>query len=213
MMAAPAGPLATHAAEAEALAAVGRLFGAREWCLATGGNFSLRLGGERCLITRSGTDKSRLTAGDLMVCGQDGVPQEPGAKPSAEIALHTCLYALDEQIAAVLHTHSVTATVVSRAAAGDIVFQGYEMQKAIAGHASHEDKLVLPVLDNSQDMRILAAEVRERFALGHLRASGFLVRGHGLYAWGADLASAQRHVEGLEFLLACFRQERLGSGS
>ncbi|HLT91535.1 MAG TPA: methylthioribulose 1-phosphate dehydratase [Woeseiaceae bacterium] len=204
----PAGQVPAWTAEAEALAAVGRVFGERQWCLATGGNFSLRLDGGHCLITRSGTDKTRLTPDDLMVCDFAGVPVTPGARPSAETPVHTALYALDDCIGAVLHTHSVTSTVVSRAAPGDIVFEGYEMQKAIDGFTSHEEKLVLPVLDNSQDMRTLAATVRQRHALGHLRAAGFLVRGHGLYAWGANLDTARRHVEGLEFLLECYRQER-----
>lgn len=197
-------------AAAQALCDVGRLFGQRQWCLATGGNFSVRVDESRCLITRSGTDKARLSVADLMLCNLDGMPADPALKPSAETALHTCLYALGETVGAVLHTHSVTSTVVSRATPGDLVIRGYEMQKAIDGVATHEDTLILPVLDNSQDMAALAAAVRQRYALGHLRASGFLVRGHGLYAWGTDLRAAQRHVEGLEFLLACLWQERLG---
>ena len=32
-------------------------------------------------------------------------------------------------------------------------------------------------------------------------AHGFLLRGHGLYTWGATIADAERHVEILEFLL------------
>jgi methylthioribulose-1-phosphate dehydratase len=35
------------------------------------------------------------------------------------------------------------------------------------------------------------------------------VSGHGLYAWGKDLAEARRHVEGFEFLFACAWQEKL----
>lgn len=204
-MDAPAEPAPEHAEQARALCEVGRLFGQRQWCLATGGNFSIRLDDTRLLITRSGSDKSWLSADDLMVCGLDGVAADPALKPSAETALHACLYTLDGRIGAVLHTHSVTATVVSRATPGDLVIQGFEMQKAIEGIATHEAKLVIPVLENSQDMAALAAAVRQRYALGHLRASGFLVRGHGLYAWGADVAMAQRHVEGLEFLLSCTR--------
>jgi methylthioribulose-1-phosphate dehydratase len=30
---------------------------------------------------------------------------------------------------------------------------------------------------------------------------GFLIRRHGMYTWGKDLAEATRHVEILEFLL------------
>lgn len=211
----PAAASAGYEAEAAALCEVGRLFGERQWCLATAGNFSLRIGDSRCLITRSGSDKACLTVGDLMLCDFDGVPSarssktaKTAARPSAETALHACLYALDDGIGAVLHTHSVTSTVVSRHAPGDLVVQGYEMQKAIAGVTTHEDKLVLPVLENSQDMSVLAAAVRQRYALGQLRASGFLVRGHGLYGWGADVAAAKRHVEGLEFLLSCLLEER-----
>jgi methylthioribulose-1-phosphate dehydratase len=198
--------------EAQALCEAGRLFGERQWCLATGGNFSLRVDEAHLLITRSGSDKARLTADGLMLCDLDGAPVDRRLRPSAETALHVAIYALDEAAGAVLHTHSVTATVVSRAATQDLVIQGFEMQKAITGVASHEERLILPLLENGQDMRKLASLVRERYALGQLRARGFLVRGHGLYAWGDDLDSARRHLEGLEFLLACRWQERLLPG-
>jgi methylthioribulose-1-phosphate dehydratase len=194
---------------AQALCRVCRVFGERQWCLATGANFSVRIDASRCLITRSGTDKSQLTADDLMVCDLEGVPVDASMRPSAETPLHTCLYKLDEGIGAVLHTHSVVSTMVSRTADGDVVLRGYEMQKSIAGITSHEQQLVIPVLENSQDMVRLIEALRERFALGHLAACGFLVKGHGLYAWGADLQQARRHVEGLEFLLSCAWQERL----
>jgi methylthioribulose-1-phosphate dehydratase len=35
----------------------------------------------------------------------------------------------------------------------------------------------------------------------HQAAHGFLLRRHGLYSWGENLAQAKRHVEILEFLL------------
>lgn len=200
-------------AEAQALCELGRLFGERQWCLATGGNFSLRVDDKHLLITRSGTDKGRLAADGLMLCDLDGVPVDRQLRPSAETALHVAVYAFDEGAGAVLHTHSVTSTVVSRAATQDLVIEGFEMQKAIEGVESHEERLILPLLENGQDMRKLAALVRERYALGHLRAHGFLVRGHGLYAWGDGLDSARRHLEGLEFLLACHWQERLLQGT
>jgi len=38
---------------------------------------------------------------------------------------------------------------------------------------------------------------------------GFLVRGHGLYCWGRQVAEARRHLEGLEFLFQCELQRRL----
>ena len=202
--------LAEHSTEAaEALCRLSRLFAERQWCLATSGNFSLRADASSCLITQSGKDKAKLGTDDLMICGLDGVPADERLKPSAETALHTCLYRLDEGIAAVLHTHSVAATVMSRAAGAEVEWNGFEMQKAIAGIASHDGWLVLPVFENTQEMTELAETVSRRAADGPLAVPGFLVRGHGLYAWGTSLAEAQRHVEGFEFLLACALQERL----
>ncbi|MDX5299004.1 MAG: class II aldolase/adducin family protein, partial [Gammaproteobacteria bacterium] len=32
---------------------------------------------------------------------------------------------------------------------------------------------------------------------------GYLIRGHGLYTWGATMDDCLRHVEALEFLFEC----------
>jgi methylthioribulose-1-phosphate dehydratase len=34
----------------------------------------------------------------------------------------------------------------------------------------------------------------------HKSAHGFLIKRHGLYSWGDNLAQAKRHIEILEFL-------------
>ncbi|MDX1517417.1 MAG: class II aldolase/adducin family protein, partial [Woeseiaceae bacterium] len=80
---------------ASALCHVGRLFGERQWCLATSGNFSARLDGERFLITASGREKSALSPDDLMTCDLDGGALDAGRQPSAETPLHALLYRLD----------------------------------------------------------------------------------------------------------------------
>jgi len=201
--------LAEHYADqARALCRLCHVFGERQWCLATSGNFSIRAGSSHCLITQSGRDKTRLSPSDLMLCDLDGLPAEPGLIPSAETALHTALYRLDERTAAVLHTHSVAATVISRVADTEVEFSGFEMQKAIAGIISHDCTVSLPVFENSQNMSDLAARVRHRASREGLAVPGFLVRGHGLYAWGSTLAQAARHIEGFEFLLSTALHER-----
>jgi methylthioribulose-1-phosphate dehydratase len=58
----------------------------------------------------------------------------------------------------------------------------------------------VPIFGNAQDIPVLAVEVEamlDRSPAVH----GFLLRGHGLYTWGEDLAQARRHVEIFEFLL------------
>ncbi len=195
--------------QANALCEVCRLFGEREWCLATSGNFSVRLENNRCMITQSGRDKSRLSPDDLMICDLHGAAVDQQLKPSAETPLHTCLYELDAGIGAVLHTHSVAATLLSRRAGSELAISGFEMQKAFAGVTSHQDTLKLVVFDNDQDMAALATRVENAWADDVFSVPGFLIRAHGLTAWGSDLAAAKRHVEGFEFLLQCAWQELL----
>ncbi len=195
--------------QASALCEVCRLFGEREWCLATSGNFSVRIDDRHCMITQSGREKSRLSPADLMLCDLHGAAVDQQLEPSAETPLHTCLYRLDSGIGAVLHTHTVNATVLSRRAGSEVRFAGYEMQKAFTGVISHEESVNVVVFDNDQDMQALAGQVGEAWADGRFTVPGFLIRGHGLTAWGTDIASAQRHVEGFEFLLQCAWQELL----
>jgi methylthioribulose-1-phosphate dehydratase len=80
------------------------------------------------------------------------------------------------------------------------------MQKALRGIATHETALELPIFANSQDTDALAAEVEAR--LGNAPAvPGYLLCGHGLYAWGQTMDEARRHLEGIEFLLTCTLEE------
>jgi methylthioribulose-1-phosphate dehydratase len=188
-----------------ALCAVGADFHRRGWSLATSSNFSAVLGREplRLLITASGKDKGRLTLNDLLQIDGDGRPVEATAlRPSAETALHMML-ARRPGVGAVLHTHSVWATVLSEhhAPAGGIVIEGYEMLKGLAGISTHEHRLWVPIFPNTQDVSALARDVARSFDTpGRLLSHGFLIRGHGLYTWGGDIDEARRHVETFEFL-------------
>ncbi len=190
----------------------GRWIDAQGWCPATGGNFSVRLGPERALITASGCHKGHLRAEQLLQVDLDGQPQASLLKPSAETLLHTRLYELDVNIGAVLHTHSVASTVLSRLEPGDwLSISGYEMQKSLSGNHTHDASIRIAILDNAQDMQALAAELNQRWQ-GEPLEWGFLVRGHGLYTWGHDMSEARRHLEGLEFLFACeLEMRRLGA--
>jgi methylthioribulose-1-phosphate dehydratase len=195
--------------EASDLCEVCHLFGTRQWCLATSGNFSVRVGVNHCMITQSGKEKSRLSPDDLMICDLHGAAVDQTLKPSDETPLHSCLYKLDPGIGAVLHTHSVTATVLSRASGAELTMTGFEMQKAFAGIRSHQESIDIVIFDNDQDMQALANKLAKAWTDDRLEVPGFLIRGHGLTAWGKDIASAQQHVEGFEFLFQCAWQEIL----
>lgn len=186
------------------LIAIANWIGNQGWCPATGGNFSARIDENLCVITASGVDKTALQEDNFLVVQLTGKVHPSSQKPSAETLLHTTLYELGKDIGAVLHTHSVAATVLSNYCQDrdSLIIQGYEMQKALRGVTTHEAKVCLPILDNSQNMRVLSAQLKQRWQLKAFEY-GFLVRGHGLYTWGNSLQEAKRHLEGIEFLLSC----------
>jgi len=193
-------------AERRALCRTVAELAAQGWCQGTGGNFSVTLTREplRLLITRSGVHKRHLDPEDLMVIGAEGeaVDGETG-RPSAEALLHTRIVEATGA-GSVLHIHSVPNTLLGEhfAARGGFVLRGYEMLKGLEGITTHDAEVFVPVLPNSQDMPALADEVGTLLA-ARPGLHGFLLSGHGLYAWGASLEQAQRHVEIFEFLFEC----------
>jgi len=188
-----------------AVLAAGRRAADRHWVPATSGNFSVRIDAERFAVTRSGVDKGDLVAADVFL-----QPLRAALLPggSAEAELHRRLYADDPAVGAIFHVHSPAATVLGavEAAAGVVRLVGWELQKALAGVASHETVVEVPVFANDQDVPALAARVARRLAAppspGAVRAPGYLLAGHGLYAFGRDPAEAFRHLEALEVLFA-----------
>jgi methylthioribulose-1-phosphate dehydratase len=191
------------AARADEIVANTRELSALGWTPATSSNFSMRLDQRHAAITVSGRDKGRLTAADIMVVDFQGLGVATEHRPSAETLLHTQLYARYPEIGCVLHTHSHVQTVASRlyAAEGHVHLEGYELLKAFQGNHTHEMAIDVPVLSNTQDMPALAAEVEA--LLDRQPLWGYLIDGHGLYAWGRTMAEARRHLEAFEFLFAC----------
>jgi methylthioribulose-1-phosphate dehydratase len=180
-----------------------RELSARGWTPATSSNFSLRVDDRHVAITVSGRDKGKLTEADIMVVDVDGHPVATEQKSSAETLLHTQLYKRFPEIGCVLHTHSLTQTVASRlyAGLGHVHLEGYELLKAFTGNSTHDTVVELPVLPNTQDMHTLAAQVDA--LLDQRDMWGYLIDGHGLYAWGRDMPEARRHLEAFDFLLGC----------
>ena len=187
---------------AEALVETGRWLHARGWLPATSGNLSLRTA-DGIAMSASGRDKGALTCEDILKVDLDGRPLA-GGKPSAETRLHCQLYRRMPLVGAVLHTHSVAATVLSRraGAGGRIALLGYELAKALPGIRDHQTPVYLPVLGNSQDMAVLSAEADAALD-AEPGLHGYLIAGHGTYTWAADLATARQQIEALEFLLTC----------
>jgi len=193
-----------HLEAATGLCETGRMLYARGWAMATSGNYSVILQRNplRLLVTASGRHKGELVESDFVQLGASGEVVAGTGQPSAETELHLALAGVPG-IGAILHTHSVWNTLLSEAyfAQGEIELFGFELLKALEGISTHAARVPIAIFDNTQDITALASELRPRLAACDLATRhAFLIRGHGLYTWGATLADARRHVEALEFL-------------
>ena len=186
----------------DAMIRAGQFFHTRGWVPATGGNFSARLNDSRLLITASGCHKGELKAQDFLTTDLDGKPvSTTQRKTSYETGLHTQLYRRDPAIGGVLHTHSVANTVLSRRHKS-VRLSGYELLKLLPGITTHEATVEIPVFENDQDIARLAAKV-DKHMVKTPRLAAYLIAGHGLYAWGENVAQARYRVEALEFMFEC----------
>jgi methylthioribulose-1-phosphate dehydratase len=194
---------------ASQLAETGRQCYARGWVLGTSGNFSAVVDRSplRLAITASGVDKGTLSPDQILEIDEHGRVLAGSGRPSAEASLHLVIARVREA-GAVLHTHSIWSTILSDAAQGDgLALEGFEMLKALDGVATHEHCEWLPILENTQDWAA-AIPLVERALNEHPKAHGFLIRRHGLYTWGQDLAVARRQLEALEFLFEVMGRKR-----
>jgi len=205
-------PLAPHlqpyAHQIDGLRRAGQQFWNRGWSLGTSSNYSVVVDRNptRLLITASGKDKGNLGVNDFVIVDEFGkATSDNQPKSSAETLLH-CTAATRCGAGAVLHTHSVWATTLSHHffGLGGIRIDDFEMLKGLEGITTHQSSCWLPIFDNTQDIAALQKQVVQ-YLDEHPEEEcwGYLIRRHGLYTWGKDLAEATRHVEVIEFLLDC----------
>ncbi len=191
--------------------------------LGTSGNLSILIEENplKFLITASGKDKGELTEEDFLLVNEDGIiastesakqsrslphqnnrdcfvantPRNDTIKPSAETLLHSSIYK-HTNAKAVFHVHTTNSTLLSMKSDNKIIFSGLEMLKGL-GFKSHDVKVTVPVIENSQDMEYIAS-IAPSFIIEDV--PGLILKGHGIYAWGESVQEAKRHIEIFEFI-------------
>jgi methylthioribulose-1-phosphate dehydratase len=185
------------------LAAAARLFYERGWMMGTAGNLSLRLADGSFWITASGKQKGRLQSEDFLRVAPGGEVVEQGReedRPSAETSLHDAIYRLFPAARACYHVHSIPGNVAARLTAGDTLrLPPLEMIKGF-GVWEEEPEIDLPIFRNHLHVPTIAEEMIVRFQAAPPRVPGFLIRDHGLTAWGCDADAALNHVELFEYI-------------
>ena len=99
------------ARERELIAEFGRRMTADRLVVGTSGNLSIR-SGDLIAVTPTGHAYDTLTPELVCVHGLDGSPVEGELAPTSELPIHQLIYGHTDA-AAVVHTHSTAATVVS----------------------------------------------------------------------------------------------------
>ncbi|GAB4586397.1 S-methyl-5-thioribose-1-phosphate isomerase [Nocardia sp. IFM 10818] len=182
------------------IADIARGLYANGWMPGTAGNISVRQG-DSAVITASGLSKGELTETDTVtVAVADSTPVAAGGKrPSAETTIHTAVYRVREA-GAVVHVHPPHATALSIGAAAPeartVRFAGYELIKGLGG--TRPDAIDIPVFPNHAEVPRIGADI-EKYLTEHPDAPPVLfIAGHGITAWGANLAQARDRAECLE---------------
>lgn len=176
------------------------------WMRGTSGNVSVR-DRDGFLVTASGVDKSSVDASHAVRVDGTGraLPGQAYA-PSAEAQVHAAILEASSAAAAV-HVHALSSVVAAARWPAGVPLSDVEQLKGI-GRRAHGDRVVVPVVANSQDMAELSERVVEAMDTG---VPCVIVAEHGLYAWGSSLGDAVDRTESLDWLFEhALRLDALG---
>ncbi len=153
----------------------------------TGGNISIyNREANHMIISPSGIDYAIMTAEDVVVCDLQGNVIAGDKKPSSEFPMHAIFYEKRTDINAIVHTHSLNATVIASlrwelpAVSYLVAYAGENVR--CADYASF----------GTQELATNAFEaMQDRQAV--------LLANHGLLAGSTNLATAFAIAEEIEF--------------
>lgn len=151
------------------------------------GNVSMRCGGGM-LITPTGMAYEAITPADMVFVASDGSVPAGNRKPSSEWHFHLAAYAARPDRNALVHTHSMHATVL---ACAHKPIPAFHYMVAVAG--GHDIPLVPYATFGTQALA-------DHVASGLAERDACLLANHGLVAIGPDLASALELASEVETL-------------
>ena len=171
---------------------------------ATSGNVSMRLEGDEkeglIAVTPASTDYETMTPEDIVIVDYDVDVIEGDAVPSSESLTHVAVYKARSDISAVIHTHSIYASVL--AVAGVPLPPILDELVAYLGGPVEVAEYGFP---SSEDLGEKAIQ-----AMGERNA--VFIRNHGVLAAGRDMPDALRACELVERAAQIYIQARaLGS--
>ncbi|HUD67747.1 MAG TPA: class II aldolase/adducin family protein [Candidatus Sulfotelmatobacter sp.] len=94
----------------EEIVRYGRMLHGRGFVAAMDGNLSVRLAGDRILVTPTGISKGAMRPADMVIVDREGKRVAGRRNVTSEIGMHLLIYRLRSDIQAIVHAHPPTAT-------------------------------------------------------------------------------------------------------
>jgi L-fuculose-phosphate aldolase len=150
------------------------------------GNVSVRLPGNRLLVTPAGMSKVDVGPNDLVELSLDGDGRRGGRRASSEVLMHLRIYNRRPDVMAVVHAHPPTATAFAVAGEGlvacvlpEVIFQVGQV----------------PLLRYATPGTEALADSFEPYLATH---DAFLLANHGATTVGPSLLLAHQRMESVE---------------
>jgi L-fuculose-phosphate aldolase len=163
---------------------VGRRMYARGYTASNDGNISVRLGGDRLLMTPRSVCKGFMTPDMMCVTDLDGLKLQGDRDPSSE--MHLEVYRQRPEVQAVVHAHPPTATGFAVA--------GIPLDRAVLAEVLTTLGSI-PIADYATPSTSELPDAVRRYIKAH---DGMLLANHGALTVGGDAYSAYFKMETIE---------------
>ncbi len=150
------------------------------------GNVSVRLPGNRLLVTPAGMSKVDVGPNDLVELSLDGAPRRGGRRASSEVSMHLRIYRRRPDVMAVVHAHPPTATGFAVA--------GIPLTRAVLAEVVTTLGSI-PIAEYGTPSTAELPEAVRKYIKAH---DGMLLANHGALTVGSDLFGAYYKMETIE---------------
>ncbi len=165
---------------------IGRRIWERGYVAANDGNLSVRLPGDRILVTPTGRSKGFLKPEELALVDLDGRPLSGPLPPTSELPMHLFVYRRRADVGAVVHAHPPRATGFAAA--------GVPLAQCILP----EVILTLGCIPLTSYATPSTHEVPQSIEEFIDRFNALLLRNHGVLTLGDDVERAYYRLETVE---------------
>jgi len=150
------------------------------------GNFSARLNDGKILVTASGVHKGLMGPEGLIVVDKEGKQRDGIGQASTEMPMHLAIYKKIRDARAIIHAHAPWTTAAS------LKRDRLDLSILAEGRILFPEVKVVPFLPPG------SVELAKAAATAAAENRVFILKAHGVVAWGKDLKEAFCLIEALE---------------